>query len=117
MLASGHVYRVPMLLATSFDIQSVNTTFLDNDRHGNQPRVRWIIKLDQEQRCRQANFIAKSEMASEKELLFSAYSAFTVEKITWSTKPAQPTTPHEIVIRARPDNSVEPMDVPCAPWH
>jgi hypothetical protein len=117
MLASGQVYRVPMLLATSFELQSVNTTFLDNDRHGNQPRVRWTIKLDPEQRCRHANFIVKSETANEKELLFSAYSAFTVEKITWSTTPTHPTTPHEVVIRARPDNSVEPMDAPCAPWH
>jgi hypothetical protein len=117
MLRNKQVYRVPMLLATSFDITGVNTTFLDNDRHGNQPRVRWTVKLDPTNRCRHANFIVRSEVSSEKELLFSAYSTFTVEAITWSPTPTRPTTPHEIVIRARPDNSVEPIDVPCAPWH
>ena len=116
MLERQTLYRVPMLLASSFMIEQTNS-FLDEDRHGSLPRVRFTIELDSVQRCSHVNFIANSEVANEKEFLFAAWSAFRVKSINWSNNPTRRTSPHEITIVACPDNRDVSEDVPTAPWH
>ena len=49
----------------------------------------------------------------EGEFLFAPYSVFTVRKVNWSK---DETDPHHITIAASLDNSLEPDDLPLAPW-
>ena len=53
----------------------------------------------------------------EDEFLFSAYSAFEVVRVYWSATPQDKAHPHEITLRAFPDNrAVFLEDVPLSPW-
>ena len=49
----------------------------------------------------------------EGEFLFAPYSVFTVRKVEWSHGDGEP---HHITIAAALDNSLEPDDLPLAPW-
>ena len=55
-------------------------------------------------------------MQGEDEFLFSAYSAFEVVRVHWSPTPQNRLLPHEITLRAFPDNLTVPEDMPLAPW-
>ena len=109
------VYRVPMLLATSFE-KRVAKRFMNRIDDG-KPKVLFIVRLDRDQDCKQVNFLSKTEVEGEAEFLFSAYSVFRVQSVQWSETPERSSTPHQITILASPDNSEEPEDVPTAPWH
>jgi hypothetical protein len=50
------------------------------------------------------------------EFLFSAYSAFEVVRVHWSPTPQNKALPHEITLRAFPDNRAVSEDVPLSPW-
>jgi hypothetical protein len=52
----------------------------------------------------------------EDEFLFSAYSAFEVVRVHWSATPQDKARPHEVTLRAFPDNLTVPEDMPLAPW-
>ena len=52
----------------------------------------------------------------EDEFLFSAYSAFEVVRVHWSETPQNRALPHEITLRAFPDNRAVSEDVPLSPW-
>ena len=108
-------YRVPMLLATSFD-KGVAKGFMDRQPES-MPKVLWTIKLDAEDKCKHVNYLEKiTNIQGESEFLFSAYSAFTVEEITWSEDPYNG-DPHLVTLKAVSDNKKVADDVPCAPWH
>ena len=66
--------------------------------------VLWRIELDPVQRCNHVNLVTATHVPGEFEFLFSAYSAFEVVRVHWSPTPQDKTTPHEITLRAVPDN-------------
>ena len=115
---SQQVYRVPGLLATSFQ-RRVAHQFME--RAGTLPKVVWHVKLkDPDQLtggCKHVNFLEQTAFTTEKEFLFSAYSAFRVLKVKESDNPYKETTPHEIFIEACRDNTEVPENVPSAPWY
>jgi hypothetical protein len=47
-------------------------------------------------------------LQGEDEFLFSAYSAFEVVRVHWSPTPQNKALPHEITLRAAPDNRCAP---------
>lgn len=110
------VYRVPSLLATSFD-RAVASRFLRMHVPEDMPKVVWKVLLDPAHGCCHVNYIDKTECDGESEYLFSAYSTFTVSEVKWSATPTRWTTPHRITLIAKPDNKLEPEDVPSAPWY
>ncbi len=55
-------------------------------------------------------------LQGEDEFLFSAYSAFEVVRVHWSPTPHDKALPHEITLRAFPDNRAVSEDVPLSPW-
>jgi len=112
---SRGVYRVPTLLATSFE-KRVAMNFIKRI-DDSKPKVLFIVRLDRDLGCKQVNFLDKTEVDGEAEFLFSAYSVFRVQSVQWSETPERSATPHEITILASPDNAEEPEDVPTAPWH
>ena len=80
----------------------------------------WRIELDKERGCNHVNLIKKSHCPKECEFLFSAYSAFEVVRVHWSPTPQDKARPHEITLRAAPDNKDDvhfPEDLPLAPWN
>ena len=117
--SKGQAYRVPQFLATSFKV-TVAEEFLGRARMGGavSARVLWKVKLDPAKRCQHVNLLTpeKTHVQGENEFLFAAFSAFTVEKAIWSDSPQKKHSPHEITIRAAPDNLEEPDDLPLAPW-
>ena len=108
------LYRVPFLLASSFQERVPRTIFLPRI---SGPKVVFRIELDKKMGCKQVNYLDKTECPGESEFLFSAYSAFRVKSVRWSDTPERDSTPHEITILASHDNQEEPEDVPTAPWH
>ena len=58
-------------------------------------------------------------LQGEDELLFAAYSAFEVVRVHWSATPQNKALPHEITLRAAPDNKDADFaeDLPLAPWN
>ena len=109
------MYRVPSLLATSFE-KRVAIDFMDRVED-DKPKVLFVVRLDRDLGCKQVNFLHKTEVEGEAEFLFSAYSVFRVQSVQWSESPERSATPHVITVLASPDNAEEPEDVPTAPWH
>ena len=71
-------------------------------------------------RCIYARYILSIHCAQdEAEFLFSAYSAFEVVRVHWSPTPQDKALPHEITLRAGPDNKDADFaeDLPLAPWN
>ena len=66
-------------------------------------------------RCQHVNYVNKTNVPNEEEYLFSAYSVFTVKKVTWQANPTG-SNPHVVELNAAIDNSEEPEDLPLAPW-
>ncbi len=52
----------------------------------------------------------------EFEFLFPAYSAFEVVRVYWSATPQDKAHPHEITLRAFPDNRAVSEDLPLSQW-
>jgi len=118
LAGTGQVYRVPGLLATSFQ-KSTARGFLSRQPK-DQPKVLWTIRLKDPEDypyCRQVSFLEKTAFSTEKEFLFSAYSCFTVLECKLSGNPKKSDSPHEIIIEACTDNAEEPENVPSAPWY
>jgi hypothetical protein len=79
--------------------------------------VMWRIELDPDMRCNHVNLVTATHIPGEFEFLFSAYSAFKVVRVHWSATPQDKAHPHEITLRAEPDNRTVSEDVPIAPWN
>jgi len=114
-------YRVPHPLATSFR-KRVMSTFL-GIVHSNEPAmplVEWTIQFDAtKERPPHVNFLDKTEVAGEEELLFSAYAAFRVLEFhpPKSGDGASREDPFRITLEAHYDNAMVSENIPSAPWH
>lgn len=114
----GKQYRVPGFLATSFKRKTA-IEFITRVR-GKTARVLWHISVDPRGRddplfrCKHAVLLTQTHVKDEMEYLFTAYSTFTVESVTWSTNYTQP---HEIKLLAANDNLTPDVDLPLAPWY
>ena len=92
----------------------------------------WVVRVDPEgqqdqtKRCKHVNFVKHSLVAGESEYLFTAYSIFTVRRVTWGGGGE----PHRIELDAASDNSVDAEGgdgrwatpagserLPLAPWY
>ena len=124
-------YRVPGFLATSFS-EAKAREFLHRAQAAGQQAVLWVVRVDPEgqqdptKRCKHVNFVEHSLVPGESEYLFTAYSIFTVRRVTWGGGGE----PHRIELDAASDNSVaaEGGDgrwatpagserLPLAPWY
>ena len=129
--AVGKAYRVPGFLATSFS-EAKAREFLHRAQAAGQQAVLWVVRVDPEgqhdptKRCKHVNFVEHSLVEGESEYLFTAYSIFTVRRVTWGGGGE----PHRIEVDAASDNSVgaEGGDgrwatpagserLPLAPWY
>ena len=81
--------------------------------------VMWRIELDPHKLCNHVNLVTATHVPGEFEFLFSAYSAFEVVRVHWSPTPQDKALPHEITLRAAPDNKDADFaeDLPLAPWN
>ena len=82
--------------------------------------VLWRIELDYVRGCKHVNLVTATHVAAEVEFLFSAYSAFEVVRVHWSPTPQDKARPHEITLRAAPDNKDDANfgeGLPLAPWN
>jgi hypothetical protein len=117
--AAGKKYRVPMILATSFDLR-VAQHFSDMAAQRGEPLVIWTVKVDargekeMRYRCKHVNQVPKSNVDGESEFLYAPYSVFTVESV--KPPPAGTDDPIRIVLVAAQDNQKEPKELPLAPW-
>jgi ubiquitin len=107
----GVTYRAPMYLATSLS-RSVAERFMRDgsaDEH-----CLWIILMDRDVDMYNASLVQKTHFAGEQEYLFPPYSVFTVVAVNW--RAGTTAAPHEITLRASPDNRRESETLPTAPW-
>jgi hypothetical protein len=120
----GKKYRVPGFLATA-TVKNVTNNFMFRAEAAGYPVVQWCIRLDKRSdpqgenslghRCKHVNLLRVTHCVGEEEYLFSAFSVFTVREVVWSSEPTLQ-DPHRITIEAAIDNSIEPEDLPLAPW-
>ena len=127
----GKAYRVPGFLATSFS-EAKAREFLHRAQAAGQQAVLWVVRVDPEgqrdptKRCKHVNFVEHSLVEGESEYLFTAYSIFTVRRVTWGGGGE----PHRIELDAASDNSVGAEGgggrwatpagserLPLAPWY
>jgi hypothetical protein len=121
-------YRTNCFLPTSFVrekalafMQRVEEGMLLNPGGVPNALVMWKVTVDPQgqtistQKCKQANLIKNrtASVGQEWEYLFTSFSVFSVIKAEWS---ADALRPHKIHIHAAMDNSLEPEDLPLAPW-
>ena len=111
-------FRVPAPLPTSF-LRAEAIKFTNRAMHMGHHGVLWKVclkdpsKLESEGGggCLQVNYLEKSLCSSEREFLFSAYSAFQVLEVDRSDPSVT-----IITIEACRDNKDVSEDVPSAPW-
>ena len=82
--------------------------------YGGSSKVVWTFAVPEG--CMNANLVVKySDAQSEREFLFVPYSVFNVVEVVRSGDPSG--IPHRITLQAAVDNSLEPEDLPLAPWY
>jgi len=127
--SAGKMYRVPMYLATSAD-DEVAIEFMQRLAPANgsqqpsfQEPVMWIFHFDPQKRCKQVNFIDKTDgtVGGEDEFLFAPYSVFTVQRVEWVDAPRvneHEQVFHTIEVKVEPDNAKvdKGLTLPLAPW-
>jgi len=121
---TGHKYRVPGFLATSFseDVADEFAMRAWQSVEGKDPAVRYVIRVHPEgatrkvRRCQHVSLIRKSNKPKEEEFLFVPYSTFKVLKVTTSPTPNY-LTPNVVELESSIDNMIEPEDLPLAPWY
>jgi len=117
----GKEYRVPGFLATSFSKNVAETFVFNNATAYGKPAVLWKVHVDPDgardpaKLCKHVNYVRHTFVSGEEEYLFTAYSVFTIRKVTWSEDSS--TTPHEIELDAALDNTECSQDLPLAPWY
>jgi hypothetical protein len=110
---SRRKFRQPCYIATSF-LQETADFFMR--RSTLTSKVRWLVRLDPEHKCKHVNLVTKRvpDLPDEQEFLFAPYSVFTVLNATWNS--GTDADPHVIELMAAADNKAEPEDLPLAPW-
>ena len=111
--APGREFRQPAFLATSF-LESKVDLFIS--RSTVPVKVKWLVRIDPELKCRHVNLVTKRVpgLPDEQEYLFAPYSAFTVVSTKWGAGTSA--DPHSIELLAAPDNKVVSERLPLAPW-
>jgi hypothetical protein len=111
--ARERMFRQPAFLATSFK-ESTAQTFMERSKM--QAKVKWLIHIDPDRKCRHVNLVTtRAEgVPDEQEYLFTPYSVFTVRGARWASGTND--DPHVIKLDAAPDNQGPPEDLPLAPW-
>jgi hypothetical protein len=118
---SGKQFRVPGFWATT-PTQKISDSFIERAFHAGFEPIRWIIKIDPVAHCWHVNFISRSLIHNiegkpmEDEFLFSQFSVFTVSKAVWQSTPT-PSCPHEVHLKALPDNRHGAPKLKLAPWN
>ena len=107
----GRQFRQPAFLATSFD-QAVANDFIARSTMAS--KARWLVHIDQHDKCHHVNLVHDTHVPGEEEYLFAPYSAFTVLSATWNAGTTD--DPHVIELLAAVDNKEAPEDLPLAPW-
>ena len=110
---AGREFRQPAFLATSFR-ESTADFFMS--RSTMPSKVKWLVRIDPERKCRHVNLVTKRApgVPDEQEYLFAPYSVFTVLTATW--RAGTDTDPHLIELLAAPDNIGPSEKLPLAPW-
>ena len=109
----GVRFRCATFVATSFKSE-IAEQFTESVPAG-CPKVIWTVKFNPSKKCNHVNLMEVSPFHDEKEFLFTAYSAFQVEQVSWKTDPTR--VPHEITLLAEPDNRDAPRNLPNVPWN
>ena len=102
--------------------------FMDRAEAQGCPVVQWRIEFDPrgdphgdnlgKHRCKHVNQLRVTHVPGEHELLFQAYSTFSVKSVQWSTvTPATAANPHHITLVPAIDNAQESNELPLAPWY
>lgn len=113
----GKKYRVPMFLATSFQLKMAKSRFARTAQVNGLPPVVYIVHLDKDYGCMHVNYLGDgSVIDDEDEFLFAPYSTFEVLATRWRPSPTW-MEPHEVELKAAVDNMLEPENLPLAPWH
>ena len=110
---AGREFRQPAFLATSF-LESKADFFIR--RSGMASKIKWLVHIDQERKCRHVNLVTKRVpgLPDEREYLFAPYSAFTVISAKWGA--GTNADPHIVELAAAPDNKAASETLPLAPW-
>ena len=110
---AGREFRQPAFLATSFR-ESTADFFMS--RSTMPAKVKWLVRIDPERKCRHVNLVTKRApgVPDEQEYLFAPYSVFKVLKATW--RAGTDADPHLIELLAAPDNIGPSEKLPLAPW-
>jgi len=117
----GKEFRTPSFLATTAD-QSVATNFMRRAQPGSalEPLM-FVIHVHPTAKPMHVNFMEITQVMNdegiptEKEFLYSPFSAFRVEAVHWREE-ASLETPHVVEIFAFPDNQRISETLPLAPW-
>ncbi|CAE8601232.1 unnamed protein product [Polarella glacialis] len=113
----GRKYRVPFLLATTFEKTRVaQGIFASQAQDNGFPPVLYVLRLDAEYQCRHVNFLGEKSLCNESEFLFAPYSVFTVRSVEWQETPTW-RNPHMVHLDVAVDNKEESDDLPLAFWH
>jgi hypothetical protein len=109
----GREFRQPAFLATSF---RESTADLFMSRSTMPTKVKWLVRIDPDLKCRHVNLVTKRApgVPDEREYLFAPYSVFTVLNVTW--REGTDADPHLIELQAAPDNIGPSEKLPLAPW-
>ena len=114
--APGKKYRTNMFVASSFRRAAAEKFECRAGASVDKDPVRWVFKFEHE-RCLHVNFLrpgAESTCTNELEFLLTPGSVLVVESVQRSSSLHD--APHEIRVRVSPDNALEPLDLPVAPW-
>ena len=114
--APGKKYRTNMFVASSFRRAASEKFECRAGASVDKDPVRWVFKFEHE-RCLHVNFLrpgAESTCTNELEFLLTPGSVLVVESVQRSSSLHD--APHEIRVRVSPDNALEPLDLPVAPW-
>ena len=111
----GLKFRSNQFLASSFQRRIADKFMINPNASVTMDPVLWTFRFEHE-KCHHVNFLRPGHESECKELefLLPPGSVLTVESSRWSTDVTQ--CPHQIVLRAAPDNLYEPEDLAFAPW-
>jgi ubiquitin len=109
--AVGVTYRAPMYLATSLS-RAVAERFMRDDTA--DEHCLWTVLMEADVDMYNASLVQRTHFVGEQEYLFTPYSVFSVVSVDW--RAGTTAAPHEITLRASPDNRRESETLPTAPW-
>jgi len=117
--AVGQKFRAAQYVATSADDEVAEKFRAHSWASGREP-VMFILHLDPAKRCKNVNFIDKTDgsVSEESEYLFAPYSAFKVRSV--KVLPHMPSSMlcqyHTVELDVMPDNAKEDPNLQLAMW-